>query len=207
MVFLVVLVVAVVVVVLVMRAAAAPGGPGGRPARPAPPRRPRPQRPTRPLAPDDDPEFLRELERRTRRDDGSPARPELRRPAQAPNSRRQPRRRPAGAGSSVGAPSSASAGRVARPAEPAARAAPVRASPARPSLLGVPRPRREHRLAGASAAATSGCGRRVVAGGVLTHGDLRRGRRAGAGDVMRAWKHAGRDIRHRDARPPDRRLA
>ena len=27
----------------------------------------------RPLAPDDDPEFLRELERRTRRDDGSPA--------------------------------------------------------------------------------------------------------------------------------------
>jgi hypothetical protein len=25
------------------------------------------------MAPDDDPEFLRELERRTRRDDGSPA--------------------------------------------------------------------------------------------------------------------------------------
>ena len=29
--------------------------------------------PQRALAPDDDPEFLRELERRTRRDDGSPA--------------------------------------------------------------------------------------------------------------------------------------
>jgi hypothetical protein len=33
----------------------------------------RPQAQARPLAPDDDPEFLRELERRARRDDGSPA--------------------------------------------------------------------------------------------------------------------------------------
>jgi len=66
---LIVLVVAVVVVVLVMRAAAAPGRAGGG-ARAV---RPRAQRPGRPLAPDDDPEFLRELERRTRRDDGSPA--------------------------------------------------------------------------------------------------------------------------------------
>src|SRR3954449_8617330 len=66
--FLVVLVVAVVVVVLVMRAAAASGraSGGGRPARP------RPQRPNRPLAPEDDPEFLRELERRARRDDRAP---------------------------------------------------------------------------------------------------------------------------------------
>jgi hypothetical protein len=68
--YLVLLVVAVVVVVLVMRAAGAP--PGGRNSSGAP-RRPRPQQATRPLAPDDDPEFLRELERRTRRDDGSPA--------------------------------------------------------------------------------------------------------------------------------------
>jgi hypothetical protein len=72
MVFLVMMVIAVAVVVLVMRAAAAQsGGSRGvdRPARP--PHRPRAQRPTRSLAPDDDPEFLRELERRTRRDDGS----------------------------------------------------------------------------------------------------------------------------------------
>jgi hypothetical protein len=62
-------VVAVVVVVLVMRAAGDPRRSSGR-ARPS---RPRPPRPTRPLAPDDDPEFLRELERRARRDDGSPA--------------------------------------------------------------------------------------------------------------------------------------
>jgi hypothetical protein len=67
--FLIVLVVAVVVVVLVMRAAAAHGRAGGG-VRPA---RPRVQPPARPLAPDDDPEFLRELERRARRDDGSPA--------------------------------------------------------------------------------------------------------------------------------------
>jgi len=66
---LVALVVAVVVVVLVMRAAAASGRAGGGP-RPA---RSQARRPVRPLAPDDDPEFLRELERRTRRDDGSPA--------------------------------------------------------------------------------------------------------------------------------------
>jgi hypothetical protein len=71
--YLVLLVVAVVVVVLVMRAAGAP--PAGRNDGGAlrAPRRPRPERATRPLAPDDDPEFLRELERRTRRDDGSPA--------------------------------------------------------------------------------------------------------------------------------------
>ena len=56
------------VVVLVLRAAEK-GGPGGVRA----PKRPRPQRAVRPVAPDDDPEFLRELERRTRRDDGSPA--------------------------------------------------------------------------------------------------------------------------------------
>jgi hypothetical protein len=67
--YLVLLVVAVVVVVLVMRAAGAP--PGGGRARA--PRRPGPPRPSRPLAPDDDPDFLRELDRRTRRDDGSPA--------------------------------------------------------------------------------------------------------------------------------------
>ena len=69
--FLVLLVVAVVVVVLVMRAAARRPGAGGRRRRGAP--RPRSQQAARPLAPDDDPEFLRELERRTRRDDGSPA--------------------------------------------------------------------------------------------------------------------------------------
>ena len=63
--FVVVLVVAIAVVVLVLRAAEK-GGPGAV-------RRPRPQRAVRPAAPDDDPEFLRELERRTRRDDGSPA--------------------------------------------------------------------------------------------------------------------------------------
>jgi hypothetical protein len=67
--YLVLLVVAVVVVVLVMRAAGAPPSRRGRGGI----RPPRPQRPARPLAPDDDPEFLRELDRRTRRDDGSPA--------------------------------------------------------------------------------------------------------------------------------------
>ena len=66
--FVVVLVVAIAVLVLVLRAAEK-GGPGGVRA----PKRPRPQRAVRPVAPDDDPEFLRELERRTRRDDGSPA--------------------------------------------------------------------------------------------------------------------------------------
>jgi hypothetical protein len=70
MVVLVMMLVAVGVVVLVMRAAAQGGShPGARP--PGPARRPRAARPTRPLAPDDDPEFLRELERRTRRDDGA----------------------------------------------------------------------------------------------------------------------------------------
>src|SRR3954471_21329977 len=66
------LVVAVVVVVLVMRAAAAGGRSGGRSGGTARPARPQAQRPVRPLAPDDDPEFLRELERRARRDDASP---------------------------------------------------------------------------------------------------------------------------------------
>jgi hypothetical protein len=60
------LVVMFAVVVLVMRAAASPGG--GAVRRQHPPRPPRTERP-RPLAPDDDPEFLRELQRRARRDD------------------------------------------------------------------------------------------------------------------------------------------
>jgi hypothetical protein len=68
--YLIVLVIAVVVVVLVMRAAAASGRGRGMPPVRAP-RRPRPT--ARPLAPDDDPEFLRELERRTRRDDNPTA--------------------------------------------------------------------------------------------------------------------------------------
>ena len=71
MVFLVMMLIAVAVVVLVMRAASAQDGAPGRAAQP--PKRPRNQGPVRPLAPDDDPEFIRELERRTRRDDGSPA--------------------------------------------------------------------------------------------------------------------------------------
>jgi hypothetical protein len=65
---LVVLLAAVVVVVLVVRAAAAPGGVnhGGRVRAPRPPRAGRPRRA---LGPDDDPDFLRELNRRPRRDD------------------------------------------------------------------------------------------------------------------------------------------
>ena len=68
---LVVLVAAVVVVVLVVRAASAPGGVnrGGRVRAPRPPRS---RKPERTVGPDDDPEFLRELQRRARRDD-SPA--------------------------------------------------------------------------------------------------------------------------------------
>ena len=69
MVFLVVLVLAVVVLTLVVRAAAASGRPEGAPRA----RRTRPQGQVRPVAPDDDPDFLRELGRRTRKDDGSPA--------------------------------------------------------------------------------------------------------------------------------------
>jgi hypothetical protein len=70
--FLVLVVVAAAVIVLVVRAAGVQNGPRttGRPARP-----PRPQqapRPRRPVAPDDDPEFLRSLDRWTRRDDGTP---------------------------------------------------------------------------------------------------------------------------------------
>ena len=68
--YLVLLVVAVVVVVLVMRAAGAPARGTEQRRRTAPTAA---AAATRPLAPDDDPEFLRELERRTRRDDGSPA--------------------------------------------------------------------------------------------------------------------------------------
>ena len=72
MLFLVLLVVTAVVVVLVVRASNAPGRRPGSigPARPV--RQPR-RAPNagRPLAPDDDPEFLAELERRARRDDGT----------------------------------------------------------------------------------------------------------------------------------------
>ena len=68
MLYLIVLLVVVVVVVLLMRSATAPGGTSPRPQARAP-RRARPS--ARPVAPDDDPEFLRELERRARRDDGS----------------------------------------------------------------------------------------------------------------------------------------
>jgi hypothetical protein len=69
---LVMVVVAVAVVVLVLRAASASGQGGGAYGR-RPARRPRPPGPARrPIAPDDDPDFLRDLSRRTRRDDGSP---------------------------------------------------------------------------------------------------------------------------------------
>jgi hypothetical protein len=68
---LVVLVAAVVVVVLVVRAASAPGG-ANRGTRARPRRAPHSNQPGRTVGPDDDPEFLRELQRRTRRDD-SPA--------------------------------------------------------------------------------------------------------------------------------------
>jgi uncharacterized membrane protein len=60
--FLVVLLVAVGVVVLLMRAAAASGGGAGGSAPRAP--RMHPRRSRRPVAPDDDPDFLRELDRR-----------------------------------------------------------------------------------------------------------------------------------------------
>jgi hypothetical protein len=63
--FLVVLLVVVGVVVLLMRAGAAAGN-GGSVSTPRPPR-PRPQHPRRVVAPDDDPEFLRELDRRRSR--------------------------------------------------------------------------------------------------------------------------------------------
>jgi hypothetical protein len=67
--FVAMVVVVVAVVVLVVRAAAA-AGPGGVASRPRMPRTPRPARGARRrLAPDDDPDFLRELERRTRGDD------------------------------------------------------------------------------------------------------------------------------------------
>jgi hypothetical protein len=70
--YLVLLVIAVVVVVLVVRASNAPGRRPGSVRMPRPVRQPRQApRAVRPLAPDDDPEFLAELERRTRRDDGT----------------------------------------------------------------------------------------------------------------------------------------
>jgi hypothetical protein len=64
--FLLVVIVAAAVVYLLVRVAQRRGGlrgpgQGGSPARPA-----RPAPPTRPRGPDDDPEFLRELERRRR---------------------------------------------------------------------------------------------------------------------------------------------
>jgi hypothetical protein len=52
-------------VVLVIRAAQAPGGKEAR--------RPRTARPARAVGPDDDADFLRELARRVRRDDGAPS--------------------------------------------------------------------------------------------------------------------------------------
>jgi hypothetical protein len=67
--FLVLLVIAVVVVVLIVRASNAPGRRPGNVRLPRPPRRA--PNAGRPLAPDDDPEFIAELERRTRRDDGT----------------------------------------------------------------------------------------------------------------------------------------
>ena len=69
--FLVVLLVAVGVVVLLMRAAAASGN-GGNASAPRPPRM-RPERSGRPVAPDDDPDFLRELDRRRSRGEGPSA--------------------------------------------------------------------------------------------------------------------------------------
>jgi hypothetical protein len=69
--FLVVLLVAVGVVVLLMRAAAA-SGTGARSSAPRPPRM-RPHRSHRPVAPDDDPDFLRELDRRRSTGEGPTA--------------------------------------------------------------------------------------------------------------------------------------
>jgi hypothetical protein len=71
--FLAMLVVVVAVVVLVVRGAAAASGPGGAVDRRRASRAPRRPRATgRPIAPDDDPEFLRELDRRRTRGDGTP---------------------------------------------------------------------------------------------------------------------------------------
>jgi hypothetical protein len=64
--FLVVLLVSVGVVILLMRAANAASNGGTTPRPP----RTRPQRPRHPIAPDDDPDFLRELDRRRSRGDG-----------------------------------------------------------------------------------------------------------------------------------------
>ena len=74
--FVVLLAIAVAVVLLVVRATAAAGAdlsPPGTERTPRPARRPRPSRSAQPVAPDDDPDFIRELGRRVRRDDGSPA--------------------------------------------------------------------------------------------------------------------------------------
>jgi len=70
-VFLVVLLVAVGVVVLLMRAANAASN-GGTVSAPRPPHV-RPQHPRRPIAPDDDPDFLRELDRRRSKGEGPAA--------------------------------------------------------------------------------------------------------------------------------------
>lgn len=67
---LVLMAIAMAAVVLVLRAAAVPSGPGGVP-RPGRPARRRRSVPGRPMAPDDDPEFIRELERRARREGGT----------------------------------------------------------------------------------------------------------------------------------------
>jgi hypothetical protein len=69
--FVVVLLITVGVVVLLTRAASAANGRGGVSA-PRPPRM-TPPRARRPIAPDDDPEFLRELDRRRTQDDGTSA--------------------------------------------------------------------------------------------------------------------------------------
>jgi hypothetical protein len=66
--FVLALLVIVSVFVLLWKLREGPGG--GRPPRPGgdSPVRPRPRRPIRSVGPDDDPEFLRELSRRMRRD-------------------------------------------------------------------------------------------------------------------------------------------
>lgn len=72
--FLVVLVMAVIVVAFVVSAVRAgfAADEAESDGRPSPPR-PRTAHVARPLGPDDDPEFLRQLERRLHRGDGSPA--------------------------------------------------------------------------------------------------------------------------------------
>jgi hypothetical protein len=69
--FVVVLLLAVGVVLLLMRAASAAGS-GGRAKAPRPSRSTPPSA-RRSIGPDDDPDFLRELDRRRTHDDGTPA--------------------------------------------------------------------------------------------------------------------------------------